>query len=232
MYSYDIYIDDKSCVLYKIYPVKRPNLETPSKKYREYDILGRNGKLYEDLGLYEDIPLEIEFNYMTSKDLWFETFRQCKKIFLNAKTISFRDDFDFYYKIKKVEIETNQRITKKIGKFIVYFTLDPYSYKKDGLLEHTLTQCLYNQYEVSHPVYKINGEGICHLIVNGTDCECNIGQNLIINTDLMISYKEDGTSQNTAINQNYEDLYLVEGKNTIEITDGFELSIIPNWRCI
>ena len=28
----------------------------------------------------------------------------------------------------------------------------------------------------------------------------------------------------------YDNLILIEGRNKIEITDGFELKVIPNWR--
>ena len=45
-----------------------------------------------------------------------------------------------------------------------------------------------------------------------------------------MSYREDGTLQNSAINADYDALMLVEGKNSITITEGFELKIIPNWR--
>ena len=87
-----------------------------------------------------------------------------------------------------------------------------------------------NNYDVSMPIYKITGNGVCHLIVNDTDCTCNVTEHLIIDTDRKISYKDDGTLQNTCINKDYHLLWIVEGDNSVTITDGFTLEVIPNWR--
>ena len=59
-----------------------------------------------------------------------------------------------------------------------------------------------------------------------------VGQNLTIDTDLMIAYRMDGDINNIAVTGNYEDLWLQEGENTISITSGYDLSIIPNWRTL
>ena len=60
----------------------------------------------------------------------------------------------------------------------------------------------------------------------------DVGQNLTIDTDRKIAYRADGTLSNTAVSGDYEDLFLQEGENEISITDGFNLKIIPNWRCL
>ena len=70
---------------------------------------------------------------------------------------------------------------------------------------------------------------MCTLMVNGNEMTANVGQNLTIDTDLMMAYRQDGTLQNTAVTGDYEDLYLVPGDNVINITSGFDLKIIPNW---
>lgn len=229
---YDIYINGISCSSLKIYPVKRPDIPAPVKKINEHEILGRDGKLYQDSGFYNDIEIQIEFNYMSPQNLWHETYRKCKKLFFNAKKIALSDDPEYFYKIKKTVIGTNERNSKRIGRFGVIFTLDPYAYLLSGLDPIKDYSDIYNLYDTSLPVYKIRGEGMCHLIVNKTDVTCNIGQNLTIDTALELSYREDGTLQNTSINKDYKDLRLLEGKNSISISRGFELEIIPNWRCI
>ena len=45
---FDIYINDISCIEQKILPTTRPDIPAPVKNYNEYDIPGRDGKLYED----------------------------------------------------------------------------------------------------------------------------------------------------------------------------------------
>ena len=48
----------------------------------------------------------------------------------------------------------------------------------------------------------------------------------------MIAYQMDGTMENTSVTGDYEDLYLKPGYNEIEITEGFEAKVIPNWRSL
>ena len=71
---------------------------------------------------------------------------------------------------------------------------------------------------------------MCTLTENEKSMTANIGQNITINTDVMLAYREDGTLQNTSVTGDYENLYLAEGDNTISVTDGFKLTVIPNWR--
>ena len=59
----------------------------------------------------------------------------------------------------------------------------------------------------------------------------NVGQNLTIDTDRMIAYREDGTLNNTKVSGSYEDMYLQPGNNKIEFYGG-NLKVIPNWRCL
>ena len=80
------------------------------------------------------------------------------------------------------------------------------------------------------PIYKITGEGECTLVVNDGKMVANIGQNLTIDTGRKLAYREDGTLSNTSVTGDYDNLILIEGRNKIEITDGFELKVIPNWR--
>ena len=76
-----------------------------------------------------------------------------------------------------------------------------------------------------------SGEYI-NLTVNGNKMTANVGQNLTIDTDLMIAYRTDGTSQNTEVTGEYEDLWLPPGENSVSVTAGFSLTVIPNWRCL
>ena len=87
-----------------------------------------------------------------------------------------------------------------------------------------------NPYEIAYPIYKITGEGECTLVVNDGKMVANIGQNLTIDTGRKLAYREDGTLSNTSVTGDYDNLILIEGRNKIEITDGFELKVIPNWR--
>lgn len=70
------------------------------------------------------------------------------------------------------------------------------------------------------------------LTVNGKKVTANVGQNLTIDTELMMAYREDGTIQNTALTGDYEELFLQPGDNTITFSSGFIVSIVPRWRIL
>lgn len=229
---YDIHVDGRSCVRNGILPISRPNIPSPSKRINEYDVLGRDGKLYEDTGFYDDIEIPVSFNYMTDKNRWFEAHRYFKKFFKGAKELQFNDDANFYYRIKKISISDNKRVSKKIGKFIVTFVLDPYIYLISGKNKVKLQNNLMNFYEECKPTYLISGEGLCNLKVNDYVAICNVSGTLTIDTHLKLSYRDNGELANTAVKCDYDELALKEGNNTLSATDGFVVEIIPNWRCI
>ena len=112
------------------------------------------------------------------------------------------------------------------------FICSPFEYIAEGKEFRSPKDVYFNPYDLSHPEYKITGEGICTLTVNGKTMKANIGQNLTINTDLMLAYREDGSIMNTSVTGDYEDLYLKPGENSISVSSGFSLTVKPNWRCI
>lgn len=229
---YYFILDNESNIRHNFVVTKRPNIPSPQIDYKEYDIPGRDGKLYESLGTVNDIVINIECNYISNKDLWFSYWRKIKKWILDKHDfITFSDDIEYCYRIKKIELGTNERDIIVSGKFTIILTLEGYLYLKSGQIEYDYSTVLFNAYKKCYPKYIIEGEGVCTLNVNGISCQCNIGQNLIIDTYLKLSYRKDKTLQNTSINADYDDLSLKSGNNDISITEGFKLTIIPNWRC-
>lgn len=211
--------------------VKRPSIPCPKRKYREIEIEGRDGKLYEDLETYEDIEISVEYNFLSND--YNNIMRKVKKWILNKTKLKFSDDLEYFYKIQKISIEGNERVWKRLGRFSTKFTCKPFSYLEDGLNSITLTgNSLYNDYYISEPIYNITGNGMCTLTVNGKTMVANVGGNLTIDTELMLAYRQDGIMQNTSVTGKYEDLKLAEGDNSISITNGFILSVVPNWRVV
>lgn len=233
---YHIYLNEECSEALQLYVVRRPDIPSPQKRYNEKSIPGRDGKLYEDTGFYEDVKIDIELNYMTSPDNWNSVWRAAKRWILEAagKRLSCSDDRSVYHRIKKVELSDNARNSVRIGRFTASFTLDPYTYLVSGMRTYTPEQIKNNQYEVTTPVYIMKGEGVCILTVNGHAIRANVGQNLIIDTYRRIAYRDDGILNNTAISGSYEDMLLIEGANTITVSDPtkFKLEVQPNWRCI
>lgn len=209
---------------------------SPQRVFEETEVPGKEGKLYVDKGYSEDIELPpITFNFLSANpNIWDEDFRKAKR-WLSKRVdekLIFSDDLDYYYIVKKVNIATPERLVKRIGRFEVTFTCEPYCYLREGLDEINLPSFLYNDYEETFPIYKINGEGILNINCNGNDVAVNVGQNMTIDTKKGLCFREDGTPINNAMKGFYSDLKLLEGENRFSFTSGFDIKIIPNWRCV
>lgn len=195
-------------------------------------IPGRAGTLSVRTGKYTDTTIKnvLEFACETIEDFE-EKLETVKKWLMRSKKISFTDCEDKYFIVKKVELTDIRRKYGFIGNITVVFTCEPFSYLKCGNFENE-NKKLYNPGIFSQPIYILRGEGVCTITVNGKSITANVAQNLTIDTERMISYREDGTLQNTVISGDYEDLYLQEGENIITVSDGFECKVIPRWRCL
>lgn len=231
--EYEVSYKNENNRQHGILPVRRPSIPAPERRVAETEIEGRDGVLLEDGETWGPIVISVEFNFMAPPERWGEVYREAKKWLLkDTGNMQFADDPHYFYKVLSCRITDSERTSRKIGKFTAEFTCDPYTYMMSGLHELDPEEEIFNYGEISHPVYKITGNGYCTLAVNGKTMKAIVVQNLTIDTDLMITYQEDGEMKNASVIGNYEDLYLQEGDNEISITEGFELKIIPNWRCI
>lgn len=229
---FSVEFKEKNCLEFGILPVTRPSIPAPEENVEEITIPGRDGVLIEKDGSYKPIVIPVGFNFLSMPEKVNEKYRAAKKWLSGSGNLKFSDDGSAFYKVLYVKITDVERTSKRIQNFTAEFTCDPYTYMKSGMQEITDYSNIYNPYSVSHPDYVIAGEGNCTISVNGKTITANVGQNLTINTDLMLAYRTDGTMQNAEITGDYQDLYLIEGENKISITTGFELAVIPNWRCL
>ena len=228
MGKYFIIYNDKTNLDVNLLIASKPYKPSPVMEYEEIKVPG--GKtLYREKG-YNDIEIPISFNFM-SKYSWDKDFRIIKEWLLskvNSK-LKFSDDLEVFYRVNKVTIDTPERSIKKIGKFNAIFTCEPYVYIDEN--ERELSSFLCNNYLISKPVYRILGEGYLTLNINNNVIKANIGQELIIDTDKGLCYRE-GIVDNVALEGRYEDMYLLEGENTFSWTEGFVIYITPNLRCL
>ena len=142
----------------------------------------------------------------------------------------FSDDTNIFYQISNVTVSELHKQGNYIYDFTVIFTTkDGLSYLHSGKKEYEITE-LFNPGIFSKPIWKITGEGVCTIAVNGNTVIAHVLGDIIIDSEKMIAYRSDGLSQNTAIKGEYEDLFLESGENIVTVTDGFECKAIPNWR--
>lgn len=217
-----------------IYMKDKPAIPSAQEILQEIKVPGRDGSLITRKKTYESTTIQVNFNYIGKEEQWGNIWRNAKKWLSETNTeLCFSDDPTIFYRISHVIVGKNSKRGNRIGDFSANFiTKDGLSYLQSGKEEYELTSPFINPGILSKPIYKITGAGVCTITINGVDIIANVVGNLTIDTEKMISYRNDGTSQNTAISGDYEDLYLKSGENTISLTEGFACKIIPRWRCL
>lgn len=228
MDKYFIVYNEKTNLDVNLLVASRPSKPSPIMQYEEVKVPG--GKtLYREKG-YGDIDITVSFNFM-SKNTWDKDFRNMKEWLLGKinNKLKFSDDLEVFYKVNKVIIDTPERVLKRIGKFNVTFTCEPYVYIEEDEIE--LNSNIYNEYIPSKPIYRVVGEGYLTLNINNKIIKANVGQELIIDTDKGLCYR-DGIVNNVALEGRYEDLYLQEGENTFSWNGDFKIYITPNRRAL
>lgn len=229
---YNISFNEENCTAYRIIPVRRPSVPAPELRVSTTEIPGKDGSLVETDGVYENIVIPIEFNFLVPQDQWMEAYRKAKRWLTGSGELILGDDQEYFYKVLYCNITSTERTSRRLGNFEAEFTCYPYAFLALGKNQYNINEVEYNPYMISHPIYIISGNGGCDLIVNGNKMDVTVNQRIFIDTDRMIAYNEDMVNQSNLLSGDYEGLYLLEGKNTISITDGFSLSVIPNWRTL
>ena len=227
---FEISFKEESCAKYGVIPVRRPDIPAPEERIEEISVPGRDGILTSSEGLYDTIVIPVEMNFMCSKRDWSGVYRKAKKWLSGSGKLRFSDDPGYFYKALFCRVTSTERTSWRIGKFTAEFTCDPYIYSDEGEKEFEASDSIYNPGAVCHPLYRIAGEGLCTLTVNGYEFTANVGQEIIIDSDRQISYKNDGQSLNTDVTGDYAKLWLPPGDNTVTGSDGFAVSITPKWR--
>lgn len=218
----------------QVYAIERPAIPAPSEKVVEIEVPGRDGKLHKRTGKYNPTEIPVNFNYIGKAERWYERWREIKK-WLSESDVKLRlsDDSGYFYKVSRVILNPNERISEKVGKFnAVFVTKDGLQYLESGTFKESMEVVKYNPGISCCPEYYIEGEGMCELVVNGETVKVNVSGDIIIDTERMIAYRSDGKSQNTSVTGDYELLYLKPGENNISVTGGFTCKIKPNWRCL
>lgn len=209
----------------------RPSIPTPQPRGEYAQVSGRDGALLVTDGTFENIQIDVEMNYVRRPVYVGESYRAIKTWLTGGGKLKMSDDPEVFYKVKAATVGGYSRRGRMGADLTASFICDPFTYFESGLYS-VLPGKIYNQFYTACPQYVIEGEGVCTLTVNGNEITANVGQNLTIDTDLYIAYREDKTVMNTAITGEYEDMWLNHGENEVSITQGFDLKIIPNWRSL
>lgn len=233
VYMYDFYTDTVRASDYYIWFRSYPVITRGKQKVTSVEIPGRFGTLTEREETWSDttvtmaIDLTVPLFERHSVD---EIYIQFRNRVLKSTELYLEELHSRFFRVKNVEESSYSKESDITISLNLTFTCDPAEYVGAGKYAHDVEDILWNPYSICCPVYQIFGSGTCTLAVNGKSMVANVSKNLTIDTDLMLSYQEDGTLKNTEVTGNYRDLYLQEGENEVSVTSGFEMKVKPNWR--
>lgn len=209
-----------------------PEISYPQDRTEIITVPGKNGGILSGDAGYDDVEIVCTFSLVgESREEWNKRIRACKRWLRGDgdKRLQMSDDPEYYYRVKKVTVDSITRELAHFAILAVTFICHPYKYVVGGSERMEPHEKLYNAYDTAYPVYYIEGEGTCILSVNGSKMTANVSQSITIDTERQIAYRTDGSEMNTAVNGDYEDLYLKHGENSIAVSPKFKLQVAPMW---
>ena len=212
--------------------VGRPSIASAEKKYETTEVEGRDGSLTRFIG-YEDLKFTLNFNILFQSDIK-QKLREIKGLLSRAKTLTFDDSPNFFYKVKQAQISDTETIIKSSGVFSVDFVADPFEYQKTSSTAYTTKPIsLTNQTTAEAlPLIKITGTGTVVLNVNGTGVTLTgLTSSITLDSELQEAYTGLTTNMNSNMNGNFP--VFKTGSNSITWTGAVtKVEIDPTWRWI
>lgn len=210
--------------------VGRPSIPSADKKYEATEIEGRDGALTKFLG-YQDLKFTLKFNILFQNDIK-QKLREIKGLLSVAKTLSFDDSPNFFYKIKRAQISDTETIIKSHGSFSVEFHAEPFEFESSSVLEYSNPTNLIirnNTSYFSQPIIKIFGQGNIKLFVNDELVEVKqINEGIVIDSEMQEAYYNDNNMNHQMLG-NFPTFGI--GENIIKLEGNIDkIEILPNWR--
>ncbi len=224
---YDIQYNGQTTEMLGVYLYDYPEFSGAEKQYDEWAVSGRKGCLVgKDTGK-NNLKISCTFGILSPE--FMQNIRRLKQWLSGTGELILSDSPEVYYRVNKIDYGSLERELRRYGRFSVTFNCMPFEYLQEGKKAYPADEVRYNPYSLCSPVYQITGEGKCTLTVNGNRMTADVAGDLMIDTDRMMAYKKDGTVRNTTVSGDYDSLMLNPGENTVSITAGFSLMVIPNW---
>ena len=214
--------------------ITSPPQITHSEIYQDrFTVPGKDGDLIGVDTYRSDAYIKVSFALVTSDATttsYQAALRNIRAWLGGTGTLKLPDGDGSYYEVKRVTIDTDERVIINYG--IIEATFEVYPYEFMSTAEDAITSFpITNNYEESLPLYKIvGGSGKGTLTVNSktmTYTAISDGT-LYIDTRRMIAYDGSKNNKSNTISGDYDDLHLKHGSNTISCNKG-TLSVYPNW---
>lgn len=223
--KYDIEYNNASGKEHGVFLYDYAQFTGAEKQYQTFSVPGRNGDLVgEDEGKSN---LEIECTFGIISPQFMSHISVIKRWLRGTGKLIISDHQDVFYKVWKINYGDIEREIRKFGQFTATFVCSPYQFLKDG--QASTNEITYNPYDLCMPIYTITGSGTFTLTVNGNEMGGVANPTIIIDTERMVAYNQDNVNQSNLLTGDYEGLYLPNGNVSISVTNGFTVSVIPQW---
>ena len=137
---------------------------------------------------------------------------------------------DSYYEVEQVTQTEDIRKDETYGRLTVSFEVYPYEFLDSGEDEISNPSTIVNPADLCKPEYIIEGSGSGTLTVNGNNMILNsVSTKLTIDTRRQVAKDNSNNDANDKIKGDYRGLYLKNGNNTVSISGGLTLKVIPHW---
>ena len=205
-----------------------PTIQTSNEDYEVISVPGMRGQLIRPGGSFRNIQINIQLAMLNRRLL--PSLRALRSLLRCPGELRLTELEGSFYKVLQVEHGDLTRQLRRFGTVPITFVALPYEYEASSFVPRKVKSgSFFNPYDEAAPVYRIFGEGICELSVNGAIMKADVGQSLTIDTARMCAYKSDQTMSNTSVTGDYATLKLASGENRINVSEGFELEIVPCW---
>lgn len=217
--------------------ITSPPQITHSEIYQDrFTVPGKDGDLLGVDTYRSDAYIKVSFALVTSDATttsYQAALRNIRAWLGGTGTLKLPDGDGSYYEVKRVTIDTDERVIINYG--IIEATFEVYPYEFMSTAEDAITTFpITNNYEESMPEFWIRETGSAGgdgtLTINGHNLTYTTdpAKALIIDTRRKIAYNTDFVNKSNIVSGDYDDLHLKHGSNTISLTRGV-LTVYPKW---
>ncbi|QLY82229.1 distal tail protein Dit [Clostridium intestinale] len=216
---------------------KRPNFPLPKRRYETHDIQDGDGQLVEDLETFDDVKIDVEFNFIDRINIHIKVTKILNWLNkIDDYKLYFADDIERHYNVKMIEYTDIERQLKVKGIFTISFICEPYKYyNQNNLISITTNNYSFYSNELVYnapPLIKVYGSGNVTLTINNEDILLkSISGHIILNSILKEAYNDNIDNLNDKMDGYFP--ILKSGLNTLSwIGSVTKIEIIPNWRTL
>lgn len=233
-----------------VHVTEAPEYVVPEREYENVHIPGRNGDIIVDMGSYQNVTRSYKMSLdATRNGLDYSKVASAIANWVCPYTDGYMELTDSYdpehYRLAKYKGSMNiSNIFNKAGEFDLEFDCKPQRYLNSGKTAVGAGNVTNPTQQIALPKITISGSsgGTCNISNSGRYFGIKLAANV---SNLVVDcYEEDCYNASTLYNQNnlvtfttgssfnvtsYEFPKLYPGTNSISVSSGVSVSIVPNW---